>query len=764
MLTKISKIQNIRNYHDFLCDVSFTKKNVVYALNGSGKTNLSRFLKTFQEEGLNLQSFEKLKSLEAKKTNASIDFELQFDEKKIVNSDNVVLPDGNKILVYNKDFLEENVSIEDFSIKKHDGSIQIAIISANQKLISRLKKDLNDQINQGIKIKEELENGLTQKAHELQKQTQGKLSTFSKFLQYDNLNHEYISNIQNVDDLKESESNFNDLNKIDESDQIRARLTNITQIDFDLIKVILNQSFKFEEIEQEIENHIAQITKDWIEIGVNFHENEGKNLCPFCRQSTTPTQIIKKYIEYIESSKAKTKSLIDGYKEKLHHIVETTQANQNLINQGIGSKVKMLCGLLGLKENVFNYSLNDKTLKSQIEKLTEYLDKKGNDLELIFEPTISSDIEDVIASLDTNIQRIRSLVETNNEHIKLINRRLVDAGARKSILRKQMAQWALIEFYNNSKERRAQIEAIRNNCEEIKNKLKKESDKSPKKQKRDLIVKMINQTLTAAGLKKYQVDENFHLIFNATEKSKFDITKETILVSDGEKSVIAFAYYIASIIQYIDKFEDLEKVTLIIDDPISSTSYNFMHGIGSLLKNMNSLFKGVLDSKRNEAPQIIVFTHNLQFYNLLIANIFKRGVNDKIPKISYFSLFNKDGNPFLQKETNIRKMSEYTTSLFRLYKFSKDEIEENMGNDLRKVLETICSFHFLNLSHDSIEKIFNKKINTNLKLIADDYVHTDFNNFEDPIPTASLREAAIELLSLIEEKYPSQYKQIPNKT
>ena len=66
---------------------------------------------------------------------------------------------------------------------------------------------------------------------------------------------------------------------------------------------------------------------------------------------------------------------------------------------------------------------------------------------------------------------------------------------------------------------------------------------------------------------KYQFDKN-------TSKFKFlehDITNNTNYVfSEGEKNIIAFCYYLASVYNVVQNEKDLEKVFYIIDDPISS--------------------------------------------------------------------------------------------------------------------------------------------------------------------------------------------------
>lgn len=104
------------------------------------------------------------------------------------------------------------------------------------------------------------------------------------------------------------------------------------------------------------------------------------------------------------------------------------------------------------------------------------------------------------------------------------------------------------------------------------------------------------------------------------------------------------------------------------------------------------------------------------------------------------------------------------TSLKRLTDFKKGVIEDNVGIDLRKVLETVCSFHFYDLSQENIEKIFDLEMPVNLKLVADDYIHEDFNNYEDPIDSNALKFAAEELLSLIESKFPGQLKYLDRKS
>ena len=757
MLKRIVSIKNIRNFQNFSCSHNFTKKNVIYALNGSGKTNLSRFLHVFEQSDLKTESFQNLKSLEAKKNHLTIDFQLIFNDDEVVSFAKPNLPDKSKILVYNKEFLEENISIEDFSKKTHTGNIQLGVIGKNEVEIKRLSKEFQDTKDKGEKLRKDCVIGLSNKAIELQKKTRGRITTFTEYLNYDNFKSSYIDSFKNINELKTAEVKFEVINRIDETDKIDTNLLNLFPLDFNGIKEIIFQSFKFENIEKEIENHIFEMTKNWIQTGLDFHKNENKDLCPFCRQSTSEIDTIRKYNEFIESKKSKTIDIIDGYVKNVTSLKRAIEENQKLLDNGLTIRISIYIELFKLiKESFYEIIDNGNTI-DQLESLLNFLLLKRRNLELLLTKTENEEFEGLFILIPKQLESISKRIVADNGIIKLINSKILDTGAQKSELRKQMAQWTLIDFFSQRKE---ELEALRAEYKEKEKLLKDEKEKSPKTEKKELIIKLLNRTLLLAGLYKYSVNDNFHLILNISIDSEFDISESTNLVSDGEKTVIAFAYFFASILQKIEKFEDLDNITLIIDDPISSTSYNYLHGIGTVLKRMNALFQEVLESNRNEVPQLFILTHNLQFYNLLITNIFKQDRNGGVKKNSLFYLYTKNGNPYLELENNNRKMSEYMTSLGRVYKFSTGELDENIGNDLRKVIETICSFNFLSLSHENLEKVFNQEIKTNLKMIADDYVHTDLNNYEDPLPFKALKDASDELLLLIETKYKAQYEQI----
>ena len=150
-------------------------------------------------------------------------------------------------------------------------------------------------------------------------------------------------------------------------------MTAINSVDCNAIKEILSKSFKFEDIEKEIENHISQLTKNWIQTGLDFHNKEAKNQCPFCRQSTLSIEVIRKYNEYIESKKAKTIDIIDGFVKNLSSAKTTIVENQKLLDNGLTQKATAYIGLFKLDKRSFNHTIDNGITLNQIERISNFL-------------------------------------------------------------------------------------------------------------------------------------------------------------------------------------------------------------------------------------------------------------------------------------------------------------------------------------------------------------------------------------------------------
>lgn len=97
-------------------------------------------------------------------------------------------------------------------------------------------------------------------------------------------------------------------------------------------------------------------------------------------------------------------------------------------------------------------------------------------------------------------------------------------------------------------------------------------------------------------------------------------------LSDGEKTVIAFCYFIACVHKKVKTTSDYANVFLVFDDPITSMSYDYVFAIAQTLKHLSISSTGDVSinpgdiNKGYLRPDLVVFTHSSYFYNICVTN------------------------------------------------------------------------------------------------------------------------------------------------
>jgi wobble nucleotide-excising tRNase len=163
--------------------------------------------------------------------------------------------------------------------------------------------------------------------------------------------------------------------------------------------------------------------------------------------------------------------------------------------------------------------------------------------------------------------------------------------------------------------------------------------------------------------------ENFSIVFNG---QAIDSNTPKIL-SDGEKTVVAFCYFLAETHTIINKDDDYKNLFFIIDDPISSLDFHYVYYIAEILRKLNLKYK-------MERNRFIVFTHNMEFMSILIRN--------KITSSNY-SIVGTEIKPV--KESMVMPYEQHLRDVYRVSK-KLDAPSYHTPNSIRHVIETINSF------------------------------------------------------------------------
>lgn len=158
-------------------------------------------------------------------------------------------------------------------------------------------------------------------------------------------------------------------------------------------------------------------------------------------------------------------------------------------------------------------------------------------------------------------------------------------------------------------------------------------------------------------------------------------------LSEGEKTAISFAYFMASLEQDGQRLQD---TVVYIDDPVSSLDANHTFNTFAIIK-----------AKLADCAQLFISTHHYEFFRLLKDDSFFRewdGRNGRVRRASCYRVLRIDDRSQIidLPEVLRRFKSEYQLLVAAVYEFdAKAGLSAHMvPNLLRRVLEAYTSFRF----------------------------------------------------------------------
>lgn len=751
MITKIKKIKNIRNLLDLSCDVILSKRNVFYAQNGTWKTNISRFFKSFSQNdewtppsGL----LNELKSLEG----WLIDYEFEVDNE--VRAPGIKDESVDGLIVYNSDYIEENIRCLDFSNKKINGKLEIDLWK-EQNNLKQLEDKKNELEKKMSTEKEQIEKKLKSEI-DLIKEKDPKWENSIKLLLFENLTSEYhttlewqkddqIKDWKNIEGWLSSEERLNKLQSIDPAkDKIKTLEVTISDVfDYAIIETYLTIGQQFPEaLPTDFLAHVELMGQEWINKWVIFCDKNDN--CPFCKNKidAAASLVIQKYKEYIISAETKFKNDID---EQIKNI-DTFIGSYNWINIWLDIVFQDRVTVLGRKETWEN--LESSSLITSLQTLRQNLvQKRSSPTDVIYAPPQEGHELDILKGIKRGIKDISINLEKNKVNITKINKAIQDIASRQADIRTLLGKKYLFNFYNSNKTSLDAYYSYKDQINSLKNDIDNEKKKLPSEDVATKIITLFNEFISLVGLGKYKAYLTEDVKIKLRLNDSFDISNQTQRISEGEKNAIAFCYFLASSIRIVTATEKFSKATFIIDDPICSMSYWYFYGICNLLKKFASIIQDKVWQKSSQQhPQVLIFTHNIQFYNMLVSNVYRDDY--------FFEIEIQGGKHLIQKQDREKKLSEYHTALRRVKQHSQDLNKENIWNDIRKVWETLCNFYWKNFSEESISWIFWSQELWELVLYCKDGSHEDVNNHEDPQDSNTSKKAAKKLIDLMQTEYP----------
>lgn len=665
----------------------------------------------------------------SKKRKASIIFARNGEGKSTIArslnqaSDNIILYDysgnthqGEEIensYVFNEDFIRENIYLKENGIKS------LLIMGDNVKLEKDIekvefeKKELNNEIH----TLEDKQNKITEEISKLDGQIKSVLKSHwaARGKDIKKRGRNLSVSEKNIRMIESIPLTFS-LEKISkEYDKTYRRYENEEFLDEKIEPIRLD--FSETELKNVISTRIALLNNgdydekikyiDSLEESQSFF-NSDINVCPKCLQN-----------------------IGDEYKRKILQLIEQRLENDKLRQkkidlQRIDSKITALMAHLKKVSNILENSRSLDTSEDVQLKVKKLLQDCTNLASLVSKNIENPYLVDQGKSFDLEgkVESLNKSIEDFLHEQKEYNARLISEEKMKE-LNNHFARAEINDYLNKKEESVKEEKSIKIDLSNKKDRLselnKKLTDLKARKANRKIGLQEINNDLSYIFYSKDRLRVNWdgkdYVIFS---RGNYVSPKD---ISIGERNIIALVYFFNSLKNKRNaKNYSNNEFLIVLDDPISSFDIGNRVGILSYIKA-----KLRENSRGNQESKFIILTHDMNIAQDLVNILNSILINSRCNSMK---LENK-------KLTSISfNNNNYKQHLKNIYDFAFNannnrNLENSIGNIMRKCLEAFCTFSYGKGIDDVLDnEIIMKPLELKEKRYLENSVFRLVNNYE----------------------------------
>lgn len=655
----------------------FGKYNLFYGWNGSGKSTLSGVFRCIE----NNTTSSKFPSSE---------FTASIDSGVTITQSNVAESDLN-VYTFNHDFIDENISWD--SVVKSILLVDKEKIEEREKLEQLKKLQETDNKTHTAETEEirKLDGAVskfgTNSARHMKTSLQSIDTTDSYYLNYDKRKFgkfidDHLEESKSDDSLLDNQQivELTNAAKPDQKSPITFGQQAINQETFTKAKERLDDLLKTSVVSQTIQRLVDHgDIKSWVETGLDLHKRHDTNQCEFCGNTITEERTKQLEAHFNDDYKAFQNRLGSADSWLAGQFVQppTLPATSDFYDEfknGYGEA----CAAL------------EKAITTLNEEITVWhnvlKEKTANPLETGL--TVDGISESSVKAFNEAMKAISAAVDKHN--YKSGNFKEETDKAKKQ-LELHYATTEVKSFGYHDKKKEVVDRTAENGT------LKTAINT------RNTEIRTLEDSLSNEGVGAEQFNESLHkflgrseltLRFNPVKKGYEILRNDSEQVdgnlSEGEKTAIAFVYFITKLKENDNNIED---TIVVVDDPISSFDSNHLFHAYSFMK-VNC----------EKAKQLFVLTHNFTFFKLVrdwisrknkrdnqnIANFYIVKANNEVPRTATYT----DAEAALTLYN-----SEYHYIFSRLHSLKNQQTLETddhflAANLSRKLLESFLSFKF----------------------------------------------------------------------
>lgn len=578
MITEIH-MEAVASFKQATSLVTDKKINLIYGLNGTGKSTISNFL--YEPDNPAFILCKKVPSESA------------------------------RILVYNQKFIQDNFYVADnlqgiFSLSKENKDAEQKISEATKKQ-GELEQDLQEKRGK----KESVTQEFSKQKHQAIEKVWDIKQTYAggdRVLEYcleglKGQKDKLFAHLQRIPKpaskpKKDVQTIRQEVEALKGDDvQFQSRLTTLS---FASHNVESNPVFGRSILGNTDSEVAALIEKlgnsDWVKQGFSYLPESvsvSNAQCPFCQEAT----ISEKFIDSVRSYFDVT------YEQQLDELEQLLNAYQAAFDS--------LPGLSSYTDHPFAEKRKDSITK-KYQLLVGAIQSNARKIEAKLKspkaPTTLSDTTGLITDFNSEIGQINSEVDEYNDKLK--NRESALESLRNDFW--QLMRWQYDQTMARfDADRRAADQKLKGldvdigNIDAALTKVREEIAEAQKQTVNiDQAITAINRGLNDLGIDDFSVQKHSDNLYRVVRAG--DSKDAFHSLSEGEKMMISFLYFCELCKGKASAKDTFAQRVAVIDDPISSLSHVFIFNVGQLIRSV--FFKGELFS------QVIVLTHSLYFF------------------------------------------------------------------------------------------------------------------------------------------------------
>lgn len=731
---------------------SSSLKFAIFANNGSGKTFISRLFRLLEHDdtllidekgriltdayltyGQNHGNFA-LKIIETKDNTATTKEDINI---QIHAGAQPLLPLTNYIFhTFNQDYVDKNIRALDYIKDADDESMQGFILGKTHIDVSDDKKKLEELKQAGKEKQEEIisfiENYKTKHLSQIANITRlNEYKTLSpaNVLGWDGKHLHSMTKsvdeyIKDYDKIKSVPENLSSISEV--------IIPNIDDNKIETIKDMLAKAYTLSNFKEDFKSKIKG-KQSFIEEGLTLSSPD--NVCPFCERpyDEDALALIDLYTNYLNDQEATTIKQLDFYYKHLSDLItllkELDKDSSKQIKLFNDYKTKYIVSL----ENEALAEFNITNAISYIEQLQALLQDKKKNI------SVSHIVQnDLLVNLKKELKNIVDVVSHNNEKIKIMNGKIIRISEENKNIRIDLCKAAYNYLCLTQQKKIEEIRLLAVDSKKLEEEIAQKENAMrtlKKKEVANTIKQVLNFFFDGS---KYTLDEDtFQLMFKRRVLDKGNIK---YAISEGEKNIIAFAYYLGDVHIKMKSEDDYKKLFFVIDDPISSLDFTYVYTISGIIRKIQTIFPKL------ERPRYIILTHNNEFMRILCAN-----------KIVDKKLLLQNGS---LSEFNTNFTVPYISHLLDVYRVArKGQIyTHTTANSIRHIVETLVKFQNIELNDDGIDAYLQKHFEKDAKTYTfiNDLSHGGWRNEEAPLLPKDYQDVCECIINHINELYPNQ--------